>query len=70
MQKSKRSSKPAASYNDVGIFTDGSVTMEQSGWGFTAKRDGRTIHEDSGTHRVTSSSLTVEVRYSHVQYSG
>ena len=43
------------------IYTDGSVTRDRSGWGFTAKQDGRTVHEDSGAHRVTTSSLTMEV---------
>ena len=43
------------------IYTDGSVTRDWSGWGFTVKQDGRTVHEDSGAHRVTTSSLTTEV---------
>ena len=29
--------------------------------GFTVKQGGRTVHEDSGAHRVTTSSLTMEV---------
>ena len=36
-------------------------TRDQSGWGFTVKQDGRTVHEDSGAHRVMTSSLTMEV---------
>ena len=47
--------------HDIVIYTDGSVTSYQSGWGFTAKQDGRKVHEDSGAHRVTISSLTMEV---------
>ena len=43
------------------IYTDGSVTRERSGWGFTVKHGGRTAHEDSGAPRVTTSSLTMEV---------
>ena len=43
------------------IYTDGSVTRDLSGWGFTVKQGGRIIHEDSGAHRVTTSSLTMEV---------
>ena len=43
------------------IYTDGSVTRNRSGWGFTVKQGGRTVHEDSGAHRVTTSSLTMEV---------
>ena len=41
--------------------TDDSVTKDRSGWGFTVKQNGRTVHEDSGAHRVTTSSLTMEV---------
>ena len=29
--------------------------------GFRVKQGGRTVHEDSGFHRVTTSSLTMEV---------
>ena len=47
--------------HDIVIYTDGSVTRERSGWGFTVKQDGRTVHEDSGSHRVTTSNLTMEV---------
>ena len=32
-----------------------------TGWGFTVKQGGRIVHEDNGTHRATTSSLTVEV---------
>ena len=51
------SSKP----HDIVIYTDGSVTRDRSGWGFTIKQGGRTVHKDSGAHRVTTSSLTMEV---------
>ena len=47
--------------HDIVIYTDSSVTRDWSGWGFTAKQGGRTVHEDSGAHRVTTSSLTMEV---------
>ena len=53
----KANSKP----HDIVIYTDGSVTRDRSGWGFTVKQGGRTVHEDSGAHRVTTSSLTMEV---------
>ena len=43
------------------IYMDGSVTKDQSGWEFTVKQGGRTVHKDSGAHRVTTSSLTMEV---------
>ena len=47
--------------HDIVIYTDGSVTRDRSGWGFTVKQGGRTVHEDSGAHRVTTSSLTIKV---------
>ena len=47
--------------HDIVIYTDGSVTRDRSGWGFTVKQDGRTVHKDNGAHRVTTSSLTMEV---------
>ena len=33
----------------------------RSCWGFTVKQGGRTVHEDNGAHRITISSLTMEV---------
>ena len=47
--------------HDIVIYTDGSATRDRSGWGFTVKQGGRTVHEDSGAHRVKTSSLTMEV---------
>ena len=47
--------------HDFVNYSNGSVTRDRSGWGFTAKKGGRTVHEDSGAHRVTNSSLTTEV---------
>ena len=47
--------------HDIVIYTDGSVTRDRFCWGFTFKQGGRTVHEDSGAHRVTTSSLTKEV---------
>ena len=47
--------------HDIVIYTDGSVARSRSGWGFTVKHGGRTVHEDSGAHRVTTSTLTIEV---------
>ena len=35
--------------------------IHQSGLGFTVKQGGGNVHEDSGAHRVTISSLTMEV---------
>ena len=43
------------------VYTDGSVTKDQSGWGFTVKQGATTIHEDSAAYAVPTSSLTVEV---------
>ena len=53
----KANSRP----HDIVIYTDGSVKMDRSGWRFTIKQGGRTVHEDSGAHRVTTSSLTMEI---------
>ena len=46
--------------HDIVIYTDGSVTRDRSGWGFTVKQGGWTVREDSGAHTVTTSSLTME----------
>ena len=46
--------------HDIVMYTDGSVTRDRSDWRFTVKQ-GRTVHEDSGAHRNTTSSLTMEV---------
>ena len=47
--------------HDIVIYMDSSVSMDRSGWGFTIKQGGRTVRDDSGSHRVTTSSLTMEV---------
>ena len=44
---------------DLIVYTDGSVTKTQPGWGFTVKQRATTIHEDSGDYTVSTSSLTV-----------
>ena len=49
----KASSRP---YGMV-INVDGSVTRNQSGWGFAVKQGGRSVREDCGAYRVTTSSL-------------
>ena len=46
---------------DLIVDADGSVTKDQSGWGFTAKQGATTIHEDSATYTISTSSLTMEV---------
>ena len=46
---------------DLLMYTDGSVTKDQSGWGFTVKQGATTIHEDSAAYMVSTSSLTMEV---------
>ena len=43
------------------IYTDGSVTMRQCGWGFTVKQGGRAIGGDSGACKVTTYGQTMEV---------
>ena len=61
MQIYKCLPKPTASQLTSVIYTDGSVARDRSGWGFIVKQGGRTVHEESGANRVTTSSLTMEV---------
>ena len=53
----QENSKP----QDLRVYTDGSVTKDQSGWGFTVKQGVSTIHENSAVYTVSTSSLTKEV---------
>ena len=46
---------------DLTVYTDGSVTKDQSGWGFTVKQGATTVHEDSAAYTISTSSLTMEV---------
>ena len=46
---------------DLMLYTDGSVTKDQSGWGFTVKQGVTTIHVDSAAYSVSTFSLTLEV---------
>ena len=43
------------------MYTDDSVTKDQSGWGITVKQGEATIHEDSAACMVSASSFTMEV---------
>jgi len=43
------------------MYTDGSVTKDQSGCGFTVEQGATNIHEDSAAYTVSASSLTMEV---------
>ena len=47
--------------HDIVIYTDGTVTRDQFGWGFTIKQGRKTVHGNSGAHTVTTSNLTMEV---------
>ena len=53
----QENSKP----QDLIVYTDGSVTKDQLGWGFLVKQGATTIYEDSATYTVSASSLTMEV---------
>ena len=53
----QENSKP----QDFIVYTDGSVTKDQSGWVFTVKKGATTIHEDSAAYEVSTSSLTMEM---------
>ena len=52
----EQNSKPQA----LLVYTDGSVTSDQSGWGFIVKQGATTFHEDSAAYTVSTSSLTME----------
>ena len=53
----QENSKP----QDPVVYTDGSVTKDQSAWGFSVKQGATTIHEDRAAYAVLTSSLTMEV---------
>ena len=53
----KTNSRP----HGIVIYMVGSVTEDRSNKGFTVKQGGKTVHEDSGAHRVNTFSLTMEV---------
>ena len=53
----QENSKP----QDLIVYTDGPVTKDQWGWGFTVKQDMITIHEDGAASTVSATSLTMEV---------
>ena len=43
------------------MYTDGSVTKDQSGWGFPVKQGVTTIDEESAANTVSAFSVTMEV---------
>ena len=45
---------------DLVLYTDGSVTKDQLGWGFTVKQSATTV-QDSAAYTVSTFSLTMEV---------
>ena len=47
--------------HDLRIYTDGSVTEDKSGWGFSIQQGDCTIYEDSAAYAVTSTSLRMEM---------
>ena len=46
---------------DLRVYTDGSVSQNQSGWGYTIKQGPRTIHEDSAAYQHRTASMTMEM---------
>ena len=52
----QENSKP----QDLIVYTDGSVTKDQPGWGFTVKQVATAIHEDNAAYTAPTSSLTME----------
>ena len=59
-KQANKKQKPSNQQNLI-VYTYGSVTKDQSGWGFTVKRGATTIREDSAVYTVSTSSLTMEV---------
>ena len=53
----QENSKP----QDLIVYTDDSVTKDQSGWGFTVKQGATIIHEDSAVYTVSTFTLTMEM---------
>jgi len=47
--------------HDPLVYADGSVTKDQSGWGFAVKQVVTTIHEDRAAYTVSSPSLTMDM---------
>ena len=45
----------------VSVYTDGSVTEDQSGWSCNAKQGATTIHQYHATYKVSTSRLTMEM---------
>ena len=50
--KQKTNKKKPSKPQDRIVYTDGSVTKDQSGWGFTVMQGATTIHEDSAAYTV------------------
>ena len=46
---------------DLRVYTDGSVSQNQSGWGYIIKRGPRTVHEDSAAYQHRTASMTMEM---------
>ena len=57
----KRQKKRRKKAQDLIVYTDGSVTKDQLGWGFIVKQGATTIHEHSAAYTISTSSLTMEV---------
>ena len=61
-RRSRFSFKRTANRNiSHSVYTDGSITKDQTGWDFTVKQGVTTIHENSVANTVSTSSLTMEV---------
>ena len=49
--------------DDAIVFTDGSVKRGvRSGWGYTIRVEGQTVHEASGAIQLTTSSMIMEIK--------
>ena len=61
----RENSKP----QDLIVYTDGSVTRDQSGWGFTVKQGETTIHEDSAAYWAVQAGLLTPLTFARHRLS-
>ena len=54
---------------DLIVYTDGSVTKDQSGWGLTVKPGATTIHEDSAAYCAIQAGLLTPLTFARHRLS-
>jgi len=51
------------------VYTDGSVTKDQPGWGFTVKQSASTIHENSAAYWAVQARLLTPLTFARHRLS-